>query len=55
MNLCTHAYMRRRERLLDYWKITFLQIGSLLSKLAQLQFPFVFNSRDLMYGNYLQA
>lgn len=39
----------------SYWRITFLQMYSLLCKLAQLQFPFVFSSPDLINGNYLQA
>lgn len=53
-----HAHMpvvHCMKQLLDYWKISFLQMYSLLSKLAQLQLPFVFDSPDLIYGNYLQA
>lgn len=46
---CLHAHIS------SYWRITFLQMYSLLCKLAQLQFPFVFSSPDLINGNYLQA
>lgn len=41
-----------RERLWDYWKITFLQIHE-SSKLALLQSSLC--SHDLINGNYLQA
>lgn len=47
---CVHC----KKQLLDCWKILFLQMHSLLSKLAT-QLPFVFDSPDLIYGNYHQA
>lgn len=50
-SVCMHTYFCTS----GYWRITFLQMYSLLCKLAQLQFPFVFSSPDLINGNYLQA
>lgn len=55
MNVRTQGRVRRRKQLLDYWEIVFLPIHSLPNKLAQLQLPFVSDSPDLIYGNYLQA
>lgn len=54
MNPRTRGSVHCMKQSLDYWKISFLQMHPLPSKLAT-QLPFVFDSPDLIYGNYHQA
>lgn len=54
--ICPHVPVCTAGR--GYWfigKLHFFQTRTFLSELAQLQFPFVFNSPDLINGNYFQA